>query len=126
MAERQTRREGGALKKGVPERGDVLLLDLEPTRGHEQQGKPPVLVLSVAEFNRIGLVLACPITQGGQFARTSGFAVSLNGVGTKTQGVVLCHQARTIDYKIRAGRWVETLPIDLVEEVLGRVRTLLD
>jgi mRNA interferase ChpB len=110
----------------VPERGDVLLIDLEPTRGHEQQGKRPVLVLSVAEFNRIGLVLGCPITQGGQFARTSGFAVSLSGAGTQTQGVVLCHQARTIDYKIRAGRWVETLPIDLVEEVLGRVRTLLD
>jgi mRNA interferase ChpB len=85
-----------------------------------------VLVLSVAEFNRIGLVLACPITQGGQFARASGFAVSLSGAGTKTQGVVLCHQARTIDYKICAGRWVETLPVDLVEEVLGRVRTLLD
>jgi mRNA interferase ChpB len=85
-----------------------------------------VLVLSVAEFNRIGLVLACPITQGGQFARASGFAVSLSGVGTKTQGVVLCHQTRTMDYKIRAGRWVETLPLDLIEEVLGRVRTLLD
>lgn len=85
-----------------------------------------MLVLSVGEFNRIGLVLACPITQGGGFARASGFAVSLSGIGTKTQGVVLCHQARTIDYKIRAGRWVETLPIDLVEEVLGRVRALLD
>ena len=85
-----------------------------------------MLVLSVAEFNRIGVVLACPLTQGGQFARASGFAVSLSGAGTKTQGVVLCHQARTIDYKICAGRWVETLPVDLVEEVLGRVRTLLD
>ena len=85
-----------------------------------------MLVLSVAEFNRIGLVLGCPITQGGQFAKASGFAVSLSGVGTKTQGVVLCHQTRTMDYKIRAGRWVETLPLDLIEEVLGRVRTLLD
>jgi mRNA interferase ChpB len=104
----------------------VLHLDLEPTKGREQRGKRLVLVLSVWEFNRFGLILACPITQGGEFAREQGFAVSLSGAGTKSQGVVLCHQARTLDYKERAAEWLEKVPEELVDEVLARVRVLLD
>jgi mRNA-degrading endonuclease toxin of MazEF toxin-antitoxin module len=40
--------------------------------------------------------------------------------------VVLCHQVRTLDYKERGARWLEALPLEIVEEVLARVRTLLD
>jgi mRNA interferase ChpB len=114
------------VKRGVPERGDILHIDLDPTKGREQQGKRFVLVLTPGAFNRFGLILVCPITQGGEFAREHGFAVSLSAAGTKTQGVVLCHQVRTLDYKERDGKSVETLPGDIVEEVLARVRTLLD
>jgi mRNA interferase ChpB len=114
------------LRRNIPDRGDVLHLDLDPVKGHEQRGKRYVLVLSVAEFNRYGLVLVCPVTQGGEFAREHGFAVSLSGAGTRAQGVVLCHQARVLDYKERKGQFLETLPEEIVEEVLARVRTLLD
>jgi mRNA interferase ChpB len=114
------------LKRGIPDRGDVLNLDLDPTKGHEQRGKRPVLVLSLFEFNRFGLILVCPITQGGGSAREHGFAVPLSGTGTRTQGVVLCNQLRTVDYKERGREFSESLPGDLVEEVLARVRTLVD
>jgi hypothetical protein len=33
---------------------------------------------------------------------------------------------RTVDYKERGGEYSETLPGDLVEEVLAKVRTLTD
>jgi mRNA interferase ChpB len=114
------------LRRGIPDRGDVLNLDLDPAKGREQRGQRPVLVLSVSEFNRFGLILVCPITQGGGFAREHGFAVSLSGAGTRTQGVVLCHQVRTVDYKERGSEFSESLPRSLVEEVLARVRTLTD
>ena len=100
--------------------------DLDPTRGREQRGKRPVLVLSVADFNRFGLVLVCPITQGGDFAREHGFAVSLAGCGTRTRGVALCHQARTLDFRDRGAQFIETLPDEFVADVLARVRVLLD
>ena len=46
----------------VPERGDVVWLDFSPTRGHEQSGHRPALVLSPASYNaRSGLMLCCPI-----------------------------------------------------------------
>ena len=114
------------MRRGIPDRGDVLNLDLDPAKGREQRGQRPVLVLSVSEFNRFGLILVCPITQGGGFAREHGFAVSLSGAGTRTQGVVLCHQVRTVDYKERGSEFSESLPGSLVEEVLARVRTLTD
>jgi len=126
VAQRRARRKRGNLKRGIPDRGDVLNLDLDPAKGHEQRGRRPVLVLSVSEFNRFGVILACPITQGGGFAREHGFAVPLSGAGTRTQGVVLCHQVRTVDYKERGSEFLESLPGDLVEEVLARVRTLVD
>ena len=114
------------MKRGIPERGDIFHIDLDPTKGREQRGKRFVLVLSPLDFNRFGLILACPVTLGGEFARVHGFAVSLSAVGTRIQGVVLCHQARTVDFKERNGKWVEAVPDEVVEEVLARVRTLLD
>lgn len=110
----------------VPERGQIWVCDLEPTRGGEQRGKRPVLVLTVAAFNRKGLMLACPITQGGSHARDAGFAVPLQGGGTETQGVVLTHQSRTMDWKDRQPRFVEDVPAHIIDDVLARVIALLE
>ena len=76
-------------------RGDIYLVSLDPTEGHEQQGTRPVLVASPDAFNRVTRVpVVLPITNGGNFARTAGFAVSLDGCGTRTTGVVRCDQPR--------------------------------
>jgi mRNA interferase ChpB len=112
------------MRRGVPERGDVLYIDLEPTKGREQRGRRPVVVLTPFEFNHFGLVLVCPITQGGRFARSHGFAVRLTPAG-KTQGIALCHQLRTLDYRERRSEWAERLADDVTEEILARSRTLL-
>ncbi|MFP1451505.1 type II toxin-antitoxin system PemK/MazF family toxin [Escherichia coli] len=64
---------------------------LDPTAGHEQQGTRPVLIVTPAAFNRVTrLPVVVPVTSGGNFARTAGFAVSLDGVGIHTTGVVRC------------------------------------
>ena len=82
------------------ERGEIWLVSLDPTAGHEQQGTRPVLIVTPAAFNRVTrLPVVVPVTSGGNFARTAGFAVSLDGVGIRTTGVVRCDQPRTIDMK---------------------------
>jgi mRNA interferase MazF len=47
-----------------PVRGEIWLVDLNPTRGHEQGGRRPGLVVSVDLFNQgpAGLVIVIPIT----------------------------------------------------------------
>lgn len=115
------------MRQDTAERGDIYLLDLNPTKGREQQGQRPVLVLSPFAFNRLGgVVWVCPITQGGQGSREHGFTVSLMACGTETQGVVLCHQPRSLDFRARSATFKEKAPADLVDEVLARVRAVLD
>jgi mRNA interferase MazF len=47
----------------VPRRGDVVRLDFDPQKGHEQAGRLPALVLSPTDYNRVvGLAAVCPIT----------------------------------------------------------------
>lgn len=108
------------------ERGDVFNVDLNPIKGREQAGPRFVLIVLPRAFNFIGTPLVCPITQGGNFAREAGFAVSLNGTGMQTQGVVFCNQVRAIDLQARGARFVEKAPGFIVEEVLARLATLIE
>ena len=106
-------------------RGDIYLVSLDPTSGHEQSGSRPVLIVSPAAFNEAtGLPVILPITQGGEFARRLGFTVPITGI--KTTGVIRCDQPRVIDLAARQGRKVDTLPEPLRDEVLAKVITLLD
>jgi mRNA interferase ChpB len=99
-------------------RGDIYLVSLDPTSGREQRGHRPVLVISPTTFNQATkLPVILPITNGGEFARKIGFAVPLTG--TKTTGVVRCDQPRVLDIAARGGRKVESLPADLLHEVLA-------
>ena len=108
------------------DRGDVYQVSLDPIKGREQAGKRYVLIVSPRQFNRLGTPLVCPITQGGNFARDRGFAVSLSGLGTNAQGVVLCNQPRVIDLQSRSATSVEKVPSVIIDEVIARLQTLLE
>ena len=109
------------------ERGDIYLVSHDPSAGHEQQGKRPVLVVSPGKFNRLtGVPIVLPITTGGSFARTAGFTVSLMGTGTQTIGVVRCDQPRSLDLRARGAKKLETVPNQIVDEVLSKVSSLFE
>lgn len=106
-------------------RGDIYMVDLDPTAGREQRGHRPVLVISADAFNAATkLPVILPITNGGDFARRIGFAVELAGL--KTTGVVRCDQPRVLDLDARNGRKVESLPPELLDDVLARIVTIFE
>ena len=70
--------------------------------------------------------MIAPITQGGDFARYAGFAVTLSGAGTETQGVILCNQIRSVDLEARGAKRIESVPDVVIEEVLARVQALFE
>ena len=106
-------------------RGDIYLVSLDPTLGHEQRGQRPVLIISPTAFNETTkLPVVLPITSGGEFARRIGFAVPLSGI--QTTGVARCDQPRVLDIVARGGRKVDTLPVEVLDEVLARVVTLFE
>lgn len=107
------------------ERGEIWLVSLDPTAGHEQQGARPVLIVSPAPFNKLtGTPVVVPITRGGSFARRRGFAVSLQGAGTRTTGVIRCDQPRALDVGARNGRHVDSVPEQIMDDVLARLATI--
>lgn len=109
------------------ERGDIYLVSLDPTAGHEQQGTRPVLIVSPGAFNRLTKTpVVLPITSGGNFARTAGFAVSLMGAGTETTGVVRCDQPRALDIGARRGHKLESVSETVMDEVMARLATILE
>lgn len=104
-------------------RGDIYMVSLDPTLGHEQQGHRPVLIISPTSFNHATkLPVVLPITGGGEFARRIGFAVPL--AGTKTTGAVRCDQPRVLDLHARGGRRVESIPAEILDDVLAKTVTL--
>ena len=108
-------------------RGEIWLVSLDPTSGHEQKGRRPALIVSPEAFNRITkLPVILPITSGGNFARTAGFAAPLTGTGTKTTGVVRCDQPRALDLAARHGRKLESIPDAVMDEVLARISPIFE
>jgi mRNA-degrading endonuclease toxin of MazEF toxin-antitoxin module len=108
-------------------RGEIWLVSLDPTSGHEQKGRRPVLIVSPEAFNRVTkLPVVVPITSGGSFARTAGFAVALTGAGTKTTGVVRCDQPRVLDLAARGGKKLESLPDAIMDEVLAKLGPIFE
>jgi mRNA-degrading endonuclease toxin of MazEF toxin-antitoxin module len=108
-------------------RGDIYLVSLDPTAGHEQMGTRPVLIVSPDPFNAFTRVpIVVPITSGGAFARNAGFTVSLAGAGTRTTGVVRCDQPRPIDLAARRARRLERVPEQILDDVLARLATLFE
>ncbi len=106
-------------------RGEIWLVNLDPTSGHEQKGRRPVLIVSPEAFNRVTKVpVVVPITSGGNFARMAGFTVPL--AGTKTAGVVRCDQPRSLDLAARAGSKLESVPDAIVEEVLAKITPIFE
>ena len=52
----------------IPKQGDIIFLDLNQAKRHEQKGKRPAIIISNNTFNNhTKMVLACPITSNTKF-----------------------------------------------------------
>jgi len=98
-------------------RGDVVWAELDPTEGHEQAGRRPVLVLSQNVFNdRSGTVIACALTSQEPRA---GFPLTLELDKTKLpkRSWVKISQIRTLSVK-RLGKKIGSASIEEIEQVI--------
>jgi len=106
----------------IPDRGDLIFLDFDPVRGHEQAGYRPALVLSNALYNaKTGLAVVCPITS---HAKNYPFEVQLPD-GLKVTGVVLTDQIKSVAWPERNVVYKDSLPLSDFKLVLGKILSLL-
>ncbi len=106
----------------IPERGDIIQLELNPRTGSEQAGYRPAIIISPLAYNQISkIIMVCPIT-----SRKKGwpFEVELPAQ-MQTYGVVLADHLRAVDCSARKAVFVETAPFELIDEVIARLEPLL-
>jgi mRNA interferase MazF len=107
----------------VPRRGDVVWLQFNPQAGHEQAGHRPAVILSPQSYNeKVGLAIVCPIT-----SQRKGYPFEvLLPDDLDITGVVLADQVKSLDWRVRNATFKETIPVEIVAEILAKLGTLLE
>ena len=102
-------------------RGDIYMVSLDPTMGHEQRGQRPVLVISPTKFDAVTkLPVVLPITSGGDFAGASASQFQ-SQASRQSRSRPLRPAARARSSGARS-RKVDALPREILDEVLAKGR----
>lgn len=108
-------------KSYTPSRGDVVWINFNPTKGREQKGSRPALVISPRSYNeRVGMMLACPIT-----SQIKGYPFEVRLFMKECDGVVLVDQIRSIDWRVRDVRLIGRCDQEVIEEVQHKLKLLI-
>ena len=109
--------------KYIPKRGDIVWLNFNPQKGHEQAGKRPAFVISPEKYNKVtGLMLCCPIT-----SKQKGYPFEVELKELPIQGVILCDQIKSLDFQARNVQLAyEVRDEALVKEVVSFIKLLLE
>jgi mRNA interferase MazF len=112
-------------KGGPPSRGDVYMVNLDPTIGHEQAGQRPALIVSDDLLNRspAGLVIVAPIT-GTDRGIPAHVRVAAPEGGLVKASLIMADQIRTISQR-RLGRRLGTITPETMTQVDDRLRLVL-
>ena len=100
---------------GIPLQGDIIKINLNPKKGHEQSGFRPYICLSnkiISDYANIAVFAPISNTK-----RKYPLYIPLQK--TKSTGNVLLDQLVTIDYNARGFKFVETIPQALLCHILS-------
>ncbi|MFD1430264.1 type II toxin-antitoxin system PemK/MazF family toxin [Lacticaseibacillus mingshuiensis] len=110
----------------IPNKGDIVTIDFEPSKGSEIRKRRPALVLSNSKYSRLTrLAVVCPITHATN-NRLSGNGLLVELKKTKTSGFVNPLQFHTFDFRTRKMRFVEKVPNSLLRQVLQCVNDIIN
>ena len=99
----------------VPDTGDLIWTDFDPSKGREQAGRRPALVVSPAVFTEnTGLAIVCPITSRVRPFPTSVVLPS----GLPITGEILTSHIRSIDTQARPVRYAAVAVSAAVAELV--------
>lgn len=104
----------------ILERGDIVWVDFSPTKGHEQSGLRPAIILSKLEYNTFaGMVLVCPVT-----TKNKGYSFEVPIGKLKEKSFALSDQLRTFDIRERIIKKIGKINESEINEILARAATL--
>ena len=109
-----------------PLRGEIWMVDLSPTRGREQAGHRPAMILSADLFNRgpADLVVVLPMTSKAKGIPLH-VPVGPPEGGVRTQSYIKCEDIRSISKERLTTRWGR-VSADTMRAVEDKITILLD
>lgn len=109
-------------KKYVPDRGDLVWVDLNPTKGREQSKTRPALVISPKSYNqKTNLAIMCPVTSAQK-----GYPFEVAVKDKKVAGVILSDHVRSLDWKSRNVKFITRAKPVVFQEVQTKLLLLID
>ncbi|MDR2105807.1 MAG: type II toxin-antitoxin system PemK/MazF family toxin [Coriobacteriales bacterium] len=104
----------------VFEQGDLIVVNFNPTRGHEPQNERPALVVSNSDYNlSTSMTIVCPITSSD-----NGFYLHEPiPDGYPVSGAVVMEQLRAIDLDARCARKIGHLDTPDLNPILICLRS---
>ncbi|MBI1954479.1 MAG: endoribonuclease MazF [Proteobacteria bacterium] len=113
----------GKDKAYIPQRGDIVWIDLDPSQGSEIKKTRPALVISPMSYNeKVGLALLCPIT-----SHKKGYPFEVDVQPNESiKGVILADQVKSLDWKVRKARFEGRVSPEVMIEVLEKLSVLIE
>jgi len=109
------------MERYIPERGDIVWLNFNPSSGHEQRGKRPAVVISPKKYNeKIGLGLFCPIT-----SKVKNYPFEVKIENDNINGVVLADQIKSLDWETREIEFIAKETREKVNEIIDKISVLI-
>ena len=98
-----------------------MWVTFDPTRGHEQRGRRPALVISPRSYNAAsGLAIVCPVT-----SQIKGYPFEVMVTIRKKQSAILVDQIRSLDWTERRTEKILSAPARVIEEVQEYLKKLV-
>lgn len=105
----------------IPEAGDIIWIDCDPQKGHEEAGRRPALVISPRFYNRkSNLAVMLPIT-----SRVKGYGFEVEIQEKRIKGIVLADHVRSYDWEARGAVFVEKASESVIDRVREKIIALI-
>lgn len=106
----------------IPQKGDLVWMDFDPTIGREQKGLRPAIVVSQNMFNKkSSLVFVCPIT-----TVSKDYPYRIKIIAQNIKGFIMTEHLKSIDWNGRKLKFVEKASPDIVESVKNCIGAIID
>ena len=106
----------------IPSQGDIVTLNFDPQSGHEQKGRPPVIIISNHVFNKhLGLAFACPITNTKR-----DFPFHIKVSSENITGYIMAEQMKSIDYNARNVKFIEKADEETLNNIIGIIESIIN
>ncbi len=110
------------VNKYIPDKGDVVWINLDPTSGHEQRGRRPALVLTSKSFNdKTGLAYVAPITQTDKK-----YPFRFKFENKEVGGFVMAEQLKSLDWVSRKAVFICKASEEIVSLSINSNKGILD